>query len=94
MRFVPCRIRVGEWVIVHVGVAVEGLRTQGIRHDSVSRGEPGELSVIVASTHVSKPCLLVGPVSPELDVVGELRGSVNRRVAYVSRHDGKAVESL
>jgi hypothetical protein len=23
-----------------------------------------------------------------------LRGSVNRRVAYVSRHDGKAVESL
>jgi hypothetical protein len=23
-----------------------------------------------------------------------LRGSVNRRVAYVSRHDGKAVKSL
>jgi gluconate:H+ symporter, GntP family len=23
-----------------------------------------------------------------------LRGSVNRRVAYVSRHDGRAVESL
>jgi len=23
-----------------------------------------------------------------------LRGSVNRRVVYVSRHDGKAVESL
>jgi hypothetical protein len=23
-----------------------------------------------------------------------LRGSVNRRVAYVSRHDGKAIESL
>src|SRR5829696_5797451 len=34
-----------------------------------------------------------------LQVVGRgyaelLRGSVNRRVAYVSRHDGKAVESL
>jgi hypothetical protein len=27
-------------------------------------------------------------------VVWELRGSVNRRVAYVSRHDGKAIESL
>jgi hypothetical protein len=25
---------------------------------------------------------------------GRLRGSLNRRVAYVSRHDGKAVESL
>jgi hypothetical protein len=30
----------------------------------------------------------------EAKASNQLRGSVNRRVAYVSRHDGKAVESL
>jgi hypothetical protein len=30
----------------------------------------------------------------KLQLFSPLRGSVNRRVAYVSRHDGKAIESL
>ena len=47
-------------------------------------------------SHLQNPllCRLPDPVLKALPDPTQLRGSVNRRVAYVSRHDGKAVESL
>jgi hypothetical protein len=55
------------------------------RHEDALLEFLGDMVLEVLDQQVPKGCHCV-PIG--------LRGSVNRRVAYASRHDGKAIESL
>src|SRR5829696_8355083 len=71
----PCWVSVGDWVVVPIRVPVERLRVELLRNNAVGGYEPGELRIVVPSSHVAQASVFVGPVPPEPDIVRELLGA-------------------
>jgi glutathione S-transferase len=63
-------------------------------HDNVSSGNGYKVRLLLAQLGVPFERIEYDIDRAETRTPGFLRGSVNRRVAYVSSNDGKAVESL